>query len=82
MIDNRKSHLGYFFRLGQASNSRSSKKQASTALSTTETEYMAMSYTSRHLIWLKLAKKDLKFSYNPILYANPNVHGSKRIMLD
>ncbi|KAI0993873.1 hypothetical protein K3495_g14311 [Podosphaera aphanis] len=42
-IDDRKSCSGYLFRLGEASISWSSKKQKTTALSTTEAEYMAIS---------------------------------------
>ncbi|KAI0996012.1 hypothetical protein K3495_g12169 [Podosphaera aphanis] len=54
-IDDRKSCSGYIFRLGEATISWSSKKQKTVALSTIEAEYMAMSDTARHMIWMSYA---------------------------
>lgn len=71
-IDDRRSCSGYLFRLGEASISWSSKKQKTTALSTTEAEYMALSDTARHMIWMQGALKELKLCYNPIVHADSN----------
>jgi hypothetical protein len=52
-IDDRRSFTGHCFMLGKALIFWHSYKQRSVATSTTEAEYMALSDTSRELIWLK-----------------------------
>jgi hypothetical protein len=49
----RLSTLGCFFSLGSTMISWFSRKQASVALSTIETEYIATSVTSREAVWLQ-----------------------------
>ncbi|KAI1003570.1 Retrovirus-related Pol polyprotein from transposon TNT 1-94 [Podosphaera aphanis] len=71
-IDDRKSCSGYLFRLGEASISWSYKKQKTTALSTTEAEYMAISDAARHMICMQSALKELKLYYDSILHADSN----------
>lgn len=71
-LDDRKSYSGYVFKLGEASISWCSQKQKSVALSTVEAEYMAICLSSRHLIWLCRAIKELQQSYHAILHADSN----------
>lgn len=52
-VDDRKSTTGYIFKLSGGAISWLSKKQQTTALSTAEAEYMAMSTTTQEAIWLK-----------------------------
>ena len=59
-LDDRRSFSGYVTKLGEATVSWSSKKQKSVAVSTTEAEYMAMSFASRHLIWLQRGLQQLR----------------------
>lgn len=69
-LDDRKSYSGYVFRLGEASISWCSQKQKAVALSSTEAEYMAICLSSRHMIWLTRAIKELRQSYGAILHAD------------
>lgn len=52
-VDGRKSTTGYVFRLQGAAVSWKSKRQHSTALLTTEAEYMAMAAAVQEAIWLR-----------------------------
>jgi hypothetical protein len=52
-VSNRKSTLGCYFSLGSAMISWQSRKQSSTALSTTEAEYIVACSTSCEAIWLR-----------------------------
>ncbi|KAI0991961.1 hypothetical protein K3495_g16225 [Podosphaera aphanis] len=71
-LDDRKSYSGYVLRLGEVSISWCSQKQKAVALSTVEAEYMAICLSSRHLIWLCRAVKELQQSYGAILHADSN----------
>ena len=51
--DDRKSISGFTFLLGGGAVSWSAKKQPIIALSSTESEYIAATHSSRHLIWLR-----------------------------
>lgn len=51
--DERKSVSGYVFKLGNGAVSWRSKKQATTALSTTDAEYVALSGCCQESIWLQ-----------------------------
>ena len=51
--DERKSTTGYVFIAGEGAITWSSKKQVSTALSSTEAEYVALSEASREACWLR-----------------------------
>jgi len=50
--DDRKSISGFVFHLGSEAVSWSSKKQASTALSSSEAEYIAASSAACQAIWM------------------------------
>ena len=58
-IDDRKSTSGFIFSLGSGAISWSSKKQASTALSSTETEYIAVASATCQAIWMRRILEDL-----------------------
>jgi hypothetical protein len=58
-IADRRSVTGFLFTFGNAVISWRSRRQKSTALSTTEAEYMAISDCARQAIWFKLLFKDL-----------------------
>ena len=52
-VDTRKSTSGYLFQIGSSIVSWSSKRQTMVALSTTEAEYVALSYATQETIWLR-----------------------------
>lgn len=52
-LTDRKSLSGYIFQLGGSPISWRSRKQKSVSVSTTEAEYMALSLTTRQLVWLR-----------------------------
>ncbi|XP_057823915.2 secreted RxLR effector protein 161-like [Cryptomeria japonica] len=52
-MDDRKSSFGYVFSFGYGVVSRSSKKQATVALSSIEAEYMAASSASSQGVWIR-----------------------------
>ena len=57
--DDRKSTSAYVFRLGQGAISWKSTKQKSVALSTVESEYMAMCQAAKEAVWLSGLLEDL-----------------------
>lgn len=83
-LTDRKSFSGYIFRLGQCAISWRSRKQKSVAVSTTEAEYMALSLTTRQLVWLQNALKELNQECHYYIHAdntgsielsrNPRIH--------
>ena len=58
-LDKRRSTTGYVFTLSQAPVSWRSLLQSNVALSTTETEYMAMTEAMKEAIWLQGLLDDL-----------------------
>ena len=52
-VDTRKSTSGYVFRIGSSTVSWSSKRQTVVALSTTEAEYVSLSYATQETVWLR-----------------------------
>ncbi|XP_073121221.1 secreted RxLR effector protein 161-like [Henckelia pumila] len=58
-LEDRKSTSGYVFNLGSAAISWSSKKQATTALSSSEAEYIAATSSACQAIWLQRILADL-----------------------
>jgi hypothetical protein len=52
-VDTRRSTTGYLFKLNGGAISWQSKRQASTALSTAEAEYMALCAATKEAIWLR-----------------------------
>ncbi|XP_059217552.1 uncharacterized protein LOC131994728 [Stomoxys calcitrans] len=58
-LDERKSTSGYVFMFQNGSISWNSKKQSTTALSTTEAEYMAVSASAQEALWLGSLFKEL-----------------------
>jgi len=60
-LDTRRSTTGYTFLVNSGSISWSSKIQTTVALSTTEAEYMALSETTKEVIWLRQLLSDLGY---------------------
>ena len=58
---NLNSTSGYVFRIGNSTVSWSSKKQKTVARSSTEAEYVALSYASQEAIWLRRLIQSLGF---------------------
>ncbi|KAG6526934.1 hypothetical protein ZIOFF_009021 [Zingiber officinale] len=59
-IDDSKSTSGYVFDLGSGAIAWCSKKQSTIALSTTEAEYIVVSFVGCHLLWLHEIWENLK----------------------
>ena len=59
--DHRKSTFAYVFSIGSGAISWASKKQSTTALSTTEVEYRAMSVATQEAIWLRHLLKEIGY---------------------
>ncbi len=59
-LDDRKSTSGYVFQIGGTAISWRSKKQTCVALSTAESEYVALASTSQESIWLQQLLADMK----------------------
>ncbi|GJU78752.1 hypothetical protein Tco_1275822 [Tanacetum coccineum] len=66
--DSRRSTSGSAQFLGDRLVSWSSKKQRSTAISTTEAEYIAMSGCCAQILWMRSQLKDYGFLFNKIHY--------------
>lgn len=60
--EDRKSISGYVFTLGGGAISWSSKKQATTALSTTEAEYIALVQSAKESIWIQGLLQELGYT--------------------
>ena len=60
-IDNRRSTSGYVFRIGDATVSWSCQKQKTVARSSTEAEYVSLSYATQEAVWLRRLMDDLGF---------------------
>ena len=73
-LDTRRSTSGYLFMIGGATVSWSSKKQATVAKSTTEAEYVALSFAAQEAIWLRRLLADIGFGdLNPtVIYEDNN----------
>lgn len=71
--NDRKSTSGYIFQFAKSSKAWSSGKQASVAMSLTETEYVAASHVSQELIWLRKLLTVMKVNINqPIIIYEDN----------
>ncbi len=66
----RRSISGYVFMIGSGLVAWSSKKQAVVALSSTEAEYMAVSYAARHAIWMRTLLSELSFEQKQAMCLN------------
>ena len=72
-LDTRRSTSGYLFMIGGATVSWSSKKQATVAKSTTEAEYVALSFAAQEAIWLRRLMADIGFGdVNPTVILEDN----------
>jgi len=58
-LDMRRSFSGYIFQLGNATISWRCRKQQSVATSTCKAEYMALTMTTKHHLWLKRGTQEL-----------------------
>ncbi|KAL1209293.1 Retrovirus-related Pol polyprotein from transposon TNT 1-94 [Cardamine amara subsp. amara] len=64
-LDEHRSTSGYTFLLSDGTITWSSKKQSSTALSTTEAEFMACSASVQEAVWLRRFLQSLNVTPNP-----------------
>ena len=64
--DERKSTTGYVFKLNGRTITWNSRKQSSTALSTSEAEYMALCEAAKEAVWLKRVLKELGFEQGTV----------------
>jgi hypothetical protein len=72
-LENRKAISGYVFILNGAAVSWSSKQQEIVSLSTTEAEYIAITYTAKEAIWFRYFMAELFGSIDfPFLLYNDN----------
>ena len=70
-VDHRKSTIGYIFIVENAAVSWMSRLQKIVTLSTTEAEYMAMTETSKEMIWLQGLLTELGFKQEKnVLYSD------------
>ena len=60
-VDARKSTSGYVFQIGSSTVSWTSKRQTVVALSTTEAEYISLSYATQETVWLRKLLDSLGF---------------------
>lgn len=60
-ISTRKSTSGYVFQIGSSTVSWSSKRQSVVAMSSTEAEYVALSYAAQEAIWLRTLLESMGF---------------------
>ena len=74
--DNRRSVSGYAFSLGRGTINWSSKRQPTTALSSTEAEYMASTHATKEAIWLRSLLKDFGFEQVGATIINTDSQGS------
>lgn len=58
-VDKRRSCTGYMFKLSNGAITWDSKRQATVALSSTEAEYLAISWATREAIWLQSFGREL-----------------------
>lgn len=61
-VDKRRSCTGYIFKLSGAAISWKSKRQSTTALSSTEAEYMALAAATQEAVWLCQLMKELQLN--------------------
>jgi hypothetical protein len=72
-LDTRRSTTGYLFKTFGGPVAWKSKRQATTALSTTEAEYMASAEATRQAIWLRLLLEELNHGLTgPLSILNDN----------
>ncbi len=70
-LDKRRSTTGYVFTLGGTAVSWTSKLQKTVALSTAEAEYIAVTESSKEMVWLQNFLRELgKEQKNGILYSD------------
>ena len=72
--DTRRSTSGYVFRIGDATVSWSCQKQKTVAKSSTEAEYVSLSYATQEAVWLRRLMESLGFGTQAptILYEDNN----------
>jgi hypothetical protein len=62
--DTRRSTTGYVFQVGSGSIAWATRKQRTVALSSTESEYMALAESLQHTIWTTQILKNLNFGFD------------------
>ena len=69
-VDTRRSTSGYVFKVANSTVSWCSKKQATVAKSTTEAEYVSLSYATQEVIWMRKLLSDIgyKISEPTVVY--------------
>lgn len=78
----RTSYSGFVFYLGKSTISWESKKQSTTALSSTEAEYMSMSNASKEAIYLRRLLQELGFLENESVTLHVDNQGALKLAVN
>lgn len=78
-IDSRKSTTGYIFQMNGGPITWCSQKQKTTALSTTEAEFVAACESAKEIVWLKQLLSELGENYNCVTLCVDNQSAIKLI---
>ena len=75
-VSTRKSTSGYIFRIGGATVSWKSKRQAIVALSSTEAEYVALCSAAQEVVWLRRLLESIGFTQSAATILNEDNQGA------
>ncbi|XP_031333882.1 secreted RxLR effector protein 161-like [Photinus pyralis] len=76
-VDDRRSITGYAFLKNGTAISWGTKRQSTVSLSTTESEYMAMSMATQEALWLRNLSAELGFCKGPIVPRQHQTFGER-----
>jgi transposase InsO family protein len=80
--DDRRSTTGYVYTLNGGAVAWATRKQRTVALSSTEAEYMALTETSKHALWVKSLCEQLSFDIDLPISIHCDSKGAREITLN